>query len=94
VTASSFSFAGKWRLPCLERQKLAVKFFKGFVIEACADMSDVMPGVFFAHGENERTEKRARPFGRWKTRNDDFLAFQARKNMANRRTGDNISGSI
>jgi hypothetical protein len=45
--------------------------------EARADMSDVTPFVFFAHGENERAEKRARPFGRSKTRYDSFLAFRS-----------------
>ena len=64
---------GKRRLSCLERQKLSMKFFEGFVIEACADMSDVTPEVLLANGENERTEERARAFRRSKTYNDRFL---------------------
>ena len=40
-----------------------MQILEGPVIEPCADMSDISPSVIFAHGENKRTKKRARPFG-------------------------------
>ncbi len=50
---------GKRRLCDLERQKLAVKFFKDLVGETRADMADITPGVLVAQGKNERAEELA-----------------------------------
>ena len=43
VTASSFTRAGKGDFTRLERQQLAVQFFKGRVAETGADMADIAP---------------------------------------------------
>ncbi len=67
---------GKRRLCDLERQKLAVKFFKDLVGETRADMAYITPGVLVAQGKNQRAEELARLSGCGKTRNDGFLTLR------------------
>ena len=53
-----------------------MQFLENFVSEAGADVANVAPAVLLAHREDKRSEKRACPPRRGKSRNDNFLAFR------------------